>query len=118
VIGENSLQKFPNAAVLQSYISAAMPFWKPGSLKQEEVWRVTAFLLRENGYWQDEEELTSSNAAEVIVGIGLATPAPTPQQAGTRKGNAPIGLLILAGSLVALLILLFILKKSQNTTTI
>lgn len=118
LIGANSLQKFPNAAVLQSYISAAMPFWDPGSLKQDELWRITAFLLRENGYWNAREELSPSNAADVAVGSGVATPVATPQQAEVREGSKSLGWMILLGSLAALLILVFILKKSQNTTTI
>jgi LPXTG-motif cell wall-anchored protein len=118
VIGENSLQKFPNAAILQSYISAAMPYWKPGSLKQEENWRITAFLLRENGYWDAQEELSASNAGNVVVGSGVVTPVVTPQQAEAQTGNRNTGWLILIGSLAALFILLIVLKKSQNTTTI
>lgn len=118
VIGENSLQKFPNAAILQSYIFAAMPYWNPGSLKQEEVWRITAFLLRENGYWSDREQLSPSNARNVMVGSGVVTPAVTPQQAGVQPGNRNIGWLILIGSLAVLFILVIVLKKSQNTTTI
>jgi hypothetical protein len=118
VIGESSLQKFPNAAVLHSYISAAMPYWDPGSLKQEENWRITAFLMRENGYWDAQEELNESNAAEVVVPGGAVTPAATPQQAGVQEGSGGIGWMILIGSLVALVFLVFALKKSRNTTTI
>ena len=36
LVGADALQKFPNAAILQAYIQAAMPFWKPGSLAEEE----------------------------------------------------------------------------------
>jgi cytochrome c len=118
VIGESSLQKFPNAAVLQSYIFAAMPYWKPGSLEQEEVWRITAFLLRENGLLDAREELNASNAGEVVVSSGVETPVATPQQAEAREENEGIGWIILTGSLAALFILVFALKKSQNTTTI
>jgi cytochrome c len=118
VIGESSLQKFPNAAVLQSYIFAAMPYWKPGSLEQEEVWRITAFLLRANGLWEAHEELNQSNAADVVVSSAALTPVATPQQAEVREGSARTGWIILIGSLTALVVVVFILKKSQNTTTI
>jgi cytochrome c len=48
IIGAGTLQRFPNALVLRSYISVTMPWWNPASLTEEESWHVTAFLLREN----------------------------------------------------------------------
>ncbi len=65
VIGKDTIQKFSNAAALQAYIRAAMPYWKPGSLSDEEAWQVTAFLLRENGLWNDSTEIESQNAAQI-----------------------------------------------------
>ena len=119
LIGENTLQKFPNAAALQTYIQVAMPFWKPGSLQEEDNWRITAFLLRENGLWDDSVELGPSNAAEVIVSTTALTPVATDVQSGVQAGSGrSTGLLILGGSLMALVLLIFVLKKSQNTTTI
>jgi hypothetical protein len=76
VIGAGTLQKFPNALILRSYIFAAMPFWKPASLTEEASWQVTAFLLRENNLWTSQEELTASNADRVLVGAPLATATP------------------------------------------
>ena len=117
VIGHSSLTKFTDAAQLNSYIRAAMPFWKPGSLTEEEAWRVTAFLLRENGLWDDANELNESNASAVkIPRAATALPA-TPQQASTARESGWIGGAILLGVFL-LLALLFILKKSRNTTTI
>ena len=71
IIGVGTLQKFSNALVLRSYIFAAMPFWKPASLTEEESWQVTAFLLRENNLWISREDLTESNAASVLVGVAV-----------------------------------------------
>ena len=118
LIGQNSLQKFPNAAALQSYIHVTMPFWKPGSLPKEDVWRITAFLLRENGLWDARSELNESNAGLVVVSSVALTPVVTPQPAGVQAGSKNIGWAILGGSLAALLLLIFVLKKSENTTTI
>ena len=118
VIGENTLQKFSNAAMLQSYIFAAMPFWKPGSLTEEDAWKVTAFVLRENNLWSGAVALDASNAGEVAIPRGVLTPVVTPQQAEVQKGGGTIGWIILIGSLSMLFILVFILKKSKNTTTI
>lgn len=119
LIGQNTLQKFPSAAALQSYIQVAMPFWKPGSLQEEDNWRITAFLLRENGLWEDRVDLGPSNAAEVIVSTTALTPVATPPPSEVQAGSdRNTGWIILGGSLAALLILIFVLKKSANTTTI
>jgi cytochrome c len=67
VIGNHALQKFPNAAVLRSYIFAAMPYWKPGSLTEEESWQVTAFILRQSGLWDGRGEINASNADQILV---------------------------------------------------
>lgn len=77
VVGANALQKFSSAAALQAYIRAAMPFWKPGSLTEEDAWAVTAFLLRENGLWNDAAELNASNADQAR----LRAPEPFPSAA-------------------------------------
>ncbi len=118
VIGEKALAKFSNGAQLHGYIKAAMPFWKPGSLSEADAWKVTAFVLRQNGLWDGVSELNESNAADVVIPRGMyLTPVVTPQQAQAQKGNGPLGWYILMGSLSALFILLLLFKKNQNTTT-
>ena len=74
VVGEDALAKFADAAQLESYIRAAMPYWKPGSLTEEESWKVTAFVLRANGLWNGAEELGPQNASQVKIQRGAATP--------------------------------------------
>jgi len=119
VIGQSALAKFTDAAQLNSYIRAAMPFWKPGSLTEQEAWNVTAFILRENDLWNDAVELGASNAASVKIPRGaFLTPASAPQQAETPNKNGASGWVILIVVLLLFSILLFILKKSRNTTTI
>ena len=119
VIGATTLAKFADAAQLNAYIRATMPFWNPGSLTEEESWRVTAFLLRQNDLWNASTELNASNAADVkIPRAAFLTPVVTPQQAEGPAGNRGL-IWLIAGSVVVLIILLmFILKKSRNTTTI
>lgn len=115
LVGSGSLAKFPNAANLYGYIHAAMPFQNPNSLTDEEYYQIVAFLLRQNGLIDGGMEVNASNAAQIVV--SRATPVLTPQtQPGS--GAASSGWVILLASLLALLILLFILKKIQNTTTI
>ena len=76
VIGPDvSLYKFTNAATLNAYIMAAMPYWNPGSLTEEEGWLVTAFILRENGI-PLEGTLDASNAAEIRFSSPNLTPTP------------------------------------------
>lgn len=112
VIGQGTLSKFSDAAQLNSYIRATMPFWKPGSLTEDEAWSITAFIMRESGLWNDDLELNETNADQVkILPI-------TPQQAQVREGGGMNPWLVLAGALSILFLLFFILKKSQNKATI
>ncbi len=116
LIGPGTLQKFPTAVALHGYISAAMPFWKPGSLTTEQSWQVTAFLLRQNGFWQGTIELNESNAGSLKLTRGLV-PSTGPQPAGGQAGSG-IRIWVIALGILLLLVLIFILKKSRNTTTI
>jgi cytochrome c len=119
VIEEHALAKFTDAAQLNAYIRATMPYWNPGSLTEEEAWRVTAFLLRENDLLDGSTELSASNAASVnIPRGGLLTPVVTPQQADGPEGSSAIVWFLAAGAVLLILLLMFVLKKSRNTTTI
>jgi cytochrome c len=117
VIGPEAINKFTDATQLNSYIHAAMPYWKPGSLTEEEAWRVTAFILRENGLWNGNGELNASNAGEVSILRRAPTPLLTPQQVQAEEGSGINSWLLFFGVL-AILFLLFVLKKIQNKTTI
>jgi cytochrome c len=108
IIGPGTLQKFPNASLLRSFIFAAMPYWKPASLTEEESWQVTAFLLRENNLWTSREELTASNADRVLISTpqAVATLQPPPP-AATSWILSPI--LFIAGFII-LILLIFLLR--------
>jgi cytochrome c len=121
VIAPGALAKFSDAAQLQAYIRAAMPFWKPGSLSDDEAWRVTAYLLRQNGLWNGAGELNASNAAEVRILRQTPTLPPTPEQAQVEERGGVTWLtlpLAVLGLLLLLLVLLVVLKKRQNKATI
>jgi hypothetical protein len=107
IIGPGTLQKFPNASLLQSFIFAAMPYWKPASLTEEESWQVTAFLLRENNLWTTREELTASNADQVLISTPQAVATLLPPPAATSRILSSI--LIIAGFIV-LILLIFLLR--------
>ncbi len=116
VIGKGTLQKFSNAAVLYGYIRGAMPFWKPGSLTDEEAWSVTAFILRQNGLWDGRAELNESNAAQVQVAAPEATSTPTVTEPAVGGGIQVSWPVVLGGVLLLGLVLLLILfpKKSPR----
>jgi hypothetical protein len=119
LIEQSALAKFTDAAQLHAYIRAAMPFWKPGSLREDESWRVTAFLLRQNGLWNDSTELNASNAAQVIIPrAAFLTPVATPQQPQNQHVNGALIWWIGASVVVLIILFIFVLKKSRNTTTI
>lgn len=115
VIAPQALAKFSDAAQLQAYIRAAMPFWKPGSLSDEESWRVTAYLLRQNGLWEGAAELNASNAAAVRIQRQTPTPPPTPQQTQVqeRSGAFSWGIPTAALVVLGLSLLLVFLKKRR-----
>jgi cytochrome c len=77
IIGPNTLTKFPKVSNLYGFIRAAMPFEYPGSLTEEEYWRITLFLLRENGINFDKD-LDASNADQILLPWAQPTPTPTP----------------------------------------
>ena len=68
VISPGRLDKFSNAAVMHAFIQAAMPWHKPASLDDEIYWRLTAFLLRENGVENPYDELGPDNAEFIPLG--------------------------------------------------
>lgn len=118
VIGETALSKFTDAAQLNAYIRATMPFWSPGSLTEDEAWKVTAFILRENDLWDDRVELNVTNAGKTEIPRGLPIPVAAPQQSEAQEGSEAVSPIILIGLLSIVLIMAFIFKKSKNTTTI
>jgi len=118
VIGPETISNFTDAAQLNSYIRVAMPYWKPGSLTEDEAWRVTAFLMRENGLWNGVGELSASNAGEIKIPRGTPTPVETLEQVQVEERSERNPWLLYIGVLSILVILFFILKKIQNKATI
>ena len=94
LIGPGALSKFGNASVLEAFISLKMPFQKPGGLDADTYWRLSAYLLRANGYWSGAGILDPASAERVRIpsaGPEATQPAPnlaetpTPQPASTAQ---------------------------------
>ena len=112
VVGEDALAKFADAAQLESYIRAAMPYWKPGSLTEEESWKVTAFVLRSNGLWNGTEELGPQNASQVKIQRGAATPTATASPA-VPSARAALGWSAFAVAVIVAVILFFFIRRKR-----
>jgi len=104
IIGAGTLQRFPNALVLRSYIFATMPWWRPASLTEEEAWQVTAFLLRENNLWMAGNELTESNVDLILVAVPTAAAAPQSSPSAVSWALSP--LFFIVGFIVLIFLLL------------
>ena len=91
---EAGLGKFSTAFTLEAYIRSAMPFWNPGSLTDEETWRITAFLLRENGI-PYSGQLDALNADKVLLPSSMPVLTPTPSLSPTSGRNSASWVLIL-----------------------
>lgn len=65
LLGPNSLLRFNTALELHDYIRQAMPWQDPGSLDEDKVWQLTAFLVRERGSDPISEPLDATRAANV-----------------------------------------------------
>jgi len=115
LVGSGSLAKFPNAASLYGFIRAAMPFQRPNSLTEEQYYQIVAFLLRQNDLIDGQMEVNASNATNIVV--IRATPIATSQPSEIQRGNRSAIWVILI-VVFGLMVLLFVLKKSRNTTTI
>ena len=63
--GRTSLMKVPTVSTLWDYINRAMPWDQPKSLKVDEVYAVTAFLLNLTHVLPDDFTLSDKNIAEV-----------------------------------------------------
>ena len=56
---------YPYATIAWDYINRAMPANKPGSLRADEVYAVTAFLLFKNGIIQESDAMDAKSLPKV-----------------------------------------------------
>lgn len=122
VIGSNAqINKYQTAANLYTYIKFTMPYWNPGVLTDEEVWNVTAFLLRENNLLGGRDVLDESNAGQIFLSEQALTPLPTslqspiPTQASSsdkvsEKQPAAWKVTLFIFVLIVIILILFVLR--------
>lgn len=92
LIGPGTLNRFATAADLYAFMSHAMPFQAPGSLKPAEYWAITAFLLRGHGLPAADLPITDATIAQHIP---LGAPAPAPATAAPpAPPGVPTGLFV------------------------
>lgn len=58
---------WPYATTVFDYIKRAMPFNQPGSLTDQEVYNLTAFLLAENGLIKPETVINAKTLPKVVM---------------------------------------------------
>lgn len=75
VAGPGKLGRFKNAQELHDYVMVNMPWWKPGSLNNEESWQVTAYILRLNKVMPQNLELTEVNASAITTQYAVVPPS-------------------------------------------
>jgi len=103
-IGPGTWKRFVTAADLQHYLKERMPWWKPGSLSEEEAWQLTAFLLRSDGLLPVGEELAIDQASFLAVHLPVR---PVQDERGWQ--------IILAGTLGLAGVGLFSIRKRYLT---
>jgi S-disulfanyl-L-cysteine oxidoreductase SoxD len=57
----------PYATVMWDYINRAMPIGKEGSLKPDEVYSLTAYLLFKNGVIREDETMDAQSLPKVVM---------------------------------------------------
>lgn len=58
---------WPYATTLFDYLRRAMPFNEPGTLSNNEVYSLTAYLLHVNKLWKADAVLTAQNLPKVVM---------------------------------------------------
>ena len=111
VVSPAVIYRFNTALDLYQFIKTKMPFQAPGSLKDEEYWQLTAFLVQANGIDLGQRTLDLRNAAQVT--LHPPTPAPLPAQvAGAPSGFSLVWLGVGAG--LVFVVLIFLVQWSRR----
>ena len=118
-VGPGVRARFATALDLYNYLKSEMPFQAPGSLSDEQYWRITAFLVSANGVNLGKRPLDAQTAAQISLREPPATEL-APVRPLHSASVAPlrsleirwVGLLFIG--LVAVLLFLAAIKKSSK----
>jgi hypothetical protein len=87
LVGPGTLSRFATAADLYAFVSHAMPFQAPGSLKPAEYWAIIGFLLRGHGVLAGDQPITDAAGAQHIP---LGPPATATAMAAATPGRGGV----------------------------
>ena len=87
VVGPQVLNRFTSALELYNYLRRAMPWHAPGSLKDEEYWQLTAYLVRLNGIDPGGQALDVTRADALAWGEVQPGAASAPALPPARDGG-------------------------------
>ena len=78
---------WPHATTLFDYVRRAMPFNQPGLLTNDQVYAVTAHILRLNGIIKDDEVMNAKTLPQVKMPNRDGFIADNRPDTGTKKGK-------------------------------
>lgn len=107
VVGAGLLDQFQTAANLHAFIKSRMPFQAPGSLKDDEYWQLTAYLLRLNGYSVPFSLLDEQTAQRIPL---VSQPVP----ASPKPVYIPLAVAILSIVFLVVLIIIFTRLRKRS----
>ena len=81
---------WPYATTVYDYVARAMPFWEPGSLRSDEVYALTAFLLHLNGIVAKDYVLDARRLPQIqMPNRNGFRPGPEAKRFGVAKETTP-----------------------------
>jgi hypothetical protein len=96
---------------LYTFLKTEMPFQAPGSLKEEEYWQLTAFLLRANAIDPGDQVLDASRAARIPMRAALSAAQAEQKETFVLRP----GIVALIASLAAVLLAYTLCRLWQRT---
>jgi cytochrome c5 len=104
------LLTFQNAYDLYVFIKKYMPYQSPGSLKDDEYWQLTAFLMKLNGLDPGPQPLNAERAA------GISLVPSTPVSMPSEKSDTNALEIFLAGLLLLILVgIVFVIQMKARS---
>lgn len=114
VMGQGAMARFQTAEDLHAFLKERMPWYAPGSLTDQEYWQLTAYLARENHFYDGQTVLTADNAANIrFWPAQTAVTAQHPASNGSGQPWAALAVALLATACAALLVAASFLRRRR-----